>query len=125
MSTPRYWDYYNMTEIFTNLHRRAKNKETFSKLYDIIVSRENILLAYRTMKSNKGSKTAGTDGKKIEDMKVQTEEEVVTLIRQNLTHYRPKKIRRIFIPKPNGEQRPLGIPCIADRMIQQCFKQVA
>ncbi|WP_025689146.1 group II intron reverse transcriptase/maturase, partial [Paenibacillus zanthoxyli] len=123
-STLRYWDYYNMTGIFTDLHERAKNRETFSKLYDIIISRENILLAYRTIKSNKGSRTAGTDGKTIDSIKVQTDEEIVTLIKQKLLNYRPKKVRRVFIPKPNGKQRPLGIPCILDRIIQQCFKQV-
>ncbi|MGG4147573.1 group II intron reverse transcriptase/maturase [Paenibacillus algorifonticola] len=124
MSALRYWDYYNMTGIFTDLHEKAKNKETFTKLYDTIVSRDNILLAYRTIKSNKGSRTAGTDGKTMDDIKVQTEEEMVALTRQKLDNYRPKKVRRVFIPKPNGKQRPLGIPCILDRIIQQCFKQV-
>lgn len=124
MSTLRYWDYYDMTGIFTDLHERAKNKGKFVNLYDIIVSRENILLAYRTIKSNKGSNTAGTDGKTMDDIGVQTEEEIVSLIREKLTNYRPKQVRRVWIPKPNGKQRPLGIPCILDRMIQQCFKQV-
>ncbi|MCR8998191.1 reverse transcriptase domain-containing protein, partial [Brevibacillus laterosporus] len=124
MSALRYWEYYNMTGIFTDLHERAKNKENFSRLYDIITLRENILLAYRTIKSNKGSKTAGTDGKTIDDIKAQTEEEMVTLIQKKLANYRPKKVRRVLIPKPNGKQRPLGIPCILDRIIQQCFKQI-
>jgi RNA-directed DNA polymerase len=69
MSTLRYWDYYNMTETFTNLHERARHKESFNHLYEIITSRENILLAYRTIKTNKGSKTPGTDGKTIKDIK--------------------------------------------------------
>ncbi|CQR57885.1 group II intron reverse transcriptase/maturase [Paenibacillus riograndensis] len=124
MSALRYWDYYNMTGTFTELYERAKNKGKFSKLNDIVTSRENILLAYRTIKSNKGSRTAGTDGKTIEDIKVETDEAIVNLIRQKLLNYRPKKVRRVFIPKPNGKQRPLGIPCILDRIVQQCFKQV-
>ena len=66
-----------MTETFTDLHERASNNESFDYLYEIITSRENILLAYRTMKSNKGSKTPGTDGKTIKDIKKLSENELV------------------------------------------------
>jgi RNA-directed DNA polymerase len=124
VQTLRYWDYYNMTGVFTDLHEKASNKEVFKNLISIITSRENILLAYRTIKSNKGSHTAGTDGKTISDIKTLTDDEIVNHIRQRLLNYQPKKVRRVFIPKPNGKQRPLGIPCMTDRLIQQCFKQV-
>jgi len=120
----RYWDYYGMTDIFTDLYDRAKNRESFSRLYDVITSRENILLAYRTMKSNKGSKTPGTDGLTISDIKLLSEDELVKDIQIKLKNYRPRKVRRKFIEKENGKLRPLGIPCILDRIIQQCFKQV-
>jgi Retron-type reverse transcriptase len=120
----RYWDYYNMTEIFTDLHERARRKECFNDLYGIIISKENVLLAYRSIKSNKGSHTPGTDGITINDLKRLSEEEVVQLVQELLLNYRPKQVRRVFIPKPNGKKRPLGIPCMMDRIIQQCFKQV-
>jgi len=120
----RYWDYYGMTDTFTDLHERAKNKESFHSLYDIITSRNNILLAYRIIKSNKGSKTPGTDGKTIVDIEKQSENELVEEIQSKLKNYRPKKVRRKLIEKDNGKMRPLGIPCILDRIIQQCFKQV-
>ncbi|GAE48398.1 group II intron reverse transcriptase/maturase [Mesobacillus boroniphilus] len=113
-----------MTDTFTDLHQRAKNKEKFHYLYDIITSRNNILLAYRTIKSNKGSKTPGTDGKTILDIEKRTENELVVEIQKQLKNYRPKKVRRKLIEKDNGKMRPLGIPCILDRIIQQCFKQV-
>ncbi|MFZ0576267.1 MAG: group II intron reverse transcriptase/maturase [Psychrobacillus psychrotolerans] len=124
MQALRYWDYYGMTDTFTDLHQRAKNKESFHQLYDIITSRNNILLAYRTIKSNKGSKTPGTDGKTIVDIEKQSENELVEEIQSKLKNYRPKKVRRKLIEKDNGKMRPLGIPCILDRIIQQCFKQV-
>jgi len=120
----RYWDYYGMTDTFTDLHQRAKNKESFHLLYDIITSRNNILLAYRTIKSNKGSKTPGTDGKTIIDIEKRSENELVEEIQSRVKNYRPKKVRRKLIEKDNGKIRPLGIPCILDRIIQQCFKQV-
>lgn len=113
-----------MTDTFTDLHERAKNKESFHSLYDIITSRNNILLAYRTIKSNKGSKTPGTDGKTIVDIEKQSENELIEEIQIKLNNYRPKKVRRKLIEKDNGKMRPLGIPCILDRIIQQCFKQV-
>ena len=90
----------------------------------MITSRENILLAYRTMKSNKGSRTPGTDGKTITDIQNLSEDELVLEIQNKLKNYRPKKVRRKCIEKDNGKWRPLGIPCILDRIIQQCFKQV-
>lgn len=113
-----------MTERFTDLYERSAKREGFRDLYDVIASRENILLAYRSMKSNKGSKTPGTDGKTIADIQKQSDEELVTEIQSQLQNYRPKKIRRKFIEKDNGKLRLLDIPCILDRIIQQCFKQV-
>lgn len=75
-------------------------------------------------KSNKGSHTAGTDGKTIDSIKTLTEEEIVNLIQRKLANYQPKRVRRVFIPKPNGKKRLLGIPCMIDRIVQQCFKQI-
>ncbi|RSK26570.1 group II intron reverse transcriptase/maturase [Bacillus sp. HMF5848] len=124
MQTLRYWDYYDMTDTFSELYDKSSKEESFSHLYDIITSRKNILLAYRTIKSNKGSKTAGTDKKTIDDLKKLTESQIVHEIRNKLKNYRPKKVRRKLIEKENGKWRPLGIPCIIDRIIQQCFRQV-
>ncbi|WP_408006423.1 group II intron reverse transcriptase/maturase [Pseudalkalibacillus sp. A8] len=124
MPTLRNWDYYGMTETFTGLYEKASDGETFSYLYDTIVSRENILLAYRSIKTNKGSKTPGTDGKTIDDMKELSENDLVTKVRNKLKNYHPKKVRRKWIEKENGKWRPLGIPCILDRVIQQSFKQI-
>ncbi|WP_342048070.1 group II intron reverse transcriptase/maturase, partial [Bacillus sp. OTU530] len=120
----RYWEYYNMTDTFTALFEQAQINKKFTRLYDTITSRNNILLAYRIIKRNKGSKTAGTDGKTIENIKRMTDEELVELIQKKLKNYQPKKVRRVYIPKPNGDKRPLGIPCILDRIIQQCVKQI-
>ncbi|GGK26476.1 group II intron reverse transcriptase/maturase [Caldalkalibacillus thermarum] len=124
MDSLRYWEYYNMTKTFDTLYYEAKQGGKFNRLYDIITSRENILLAYRTIKRNKGSNTPGTDGKNIEDIKQISDEQLVQKVRDILSNYQPKMVRRVFIPKPNGDKRPLGIPCIMDRIIQQAIKQV-
>jgi RNA-directed DNA polymerase len=120
----RYWDYYDMTDTFTDLYDKASHQKSFSHLFDVITSRENILLAYRTIKSNKGSKTPGTDGKTITDIAKLSDDDLVTEVQNKLENYRPKKVRRKWIEKANGKWRPLGIPCMLDRIIQQSFKQV-
>jgi len=91
---------------------------------DIVIAKNNILLAYRTIKINKGAKTPGTDKKTIAYLKQLTEEELVNLVRSELVDYKPRAIRRVNIPKANGKTRPLGIPTVLDRLIQQAIKQV-
>ncbi|OUO25405.1 group II intron reverse transcriptase/maturase [Eubacterium sp. An3] len=124
----RHAEYYEMQEIFDDLYAKSRNGETFTNLIGLILSRENILLAYRNIKSNTGSKTPGTDGMTITDIGKLTPEEVVEKVRYIVTGskhgYRPKPVRRKEIPKPNGKTRPLGIPCIWDRLVQQCILQV-
>ena len=114
--------------IYNELYARATNGEYFTNLMPLVLSRENVLLAYMNIKNNTGSKTTGTDKLTIADIGKQTPEEVIAKVRYIVSGtqrgYRPKPVRRKDIPKPNGEMRPLGIPCIWDRLIQQCFKQV-
>lgn len=124
----RHAEYYGMQPVYDELYRKSKNGETFTNLMDIILRRENILLAYRNIKTNGGSYTAGTDNRNITDIGSISPEKVVEKVRFIVTGsrhgYRPKPVRRKDIPKPNGKTRPLGIPCIWDRLIQQCIKQV-
>ena len=124
----RHAEYYGMQPVFDELYRRSMDGDTFTDLMDLILSRDNILLAYRNIKANGGSYTAGTDNRNISDIGGLPPETVVEKVRFIVTGsqhgYRPKPVRRKDIPKPNGKTRPLGIPCIWDRLIQQCIKQV-
>lgn len=96
----------------------------FTNLLELILSEKNIGLAYRNIKTNKGSKTAGVDGKTIDNIKKWNTEELVAHIQKSFEWYTPNKVRRVEIPKGNGKMRPLGIPTIKDRLIQQCILQV-
>ena len=124
----RHSEYYDLQSTFDELYAKSANGGIFTNIMDLILSRENILLAYRNMKANKGSCTPGTDNLTIESIGVLTPEDVIQQVRfivSGSCHgYRPRPVRRKDIPKPNGSTRPLGIPCIWDRLIQQCIKQV-
>jgi len=128
ISNLRHNEYYSMQNELDSLYADSKKGKIFDNLMDKILSRENILLAYRTIKSNDGSKTPGTDGLTIKDIGCLSSEEVIDKIRFIVTGsqhgYRPKPVRRVEIPKLNGDTRPLGIPCMWDRMVQQCVKQI-
>ncbi|MBE0339780.1 group II intron reverse transcriptase/maturase [Paenibacillus sp. 23TSA30-6] len=120
----RYAEYYGMQSTFDALYQKSKEGCSFNRLYELIISEKNIILAYRMIKGNKGSKTQGTDQFNIDDFKSYSQNEFINTIRTSLDHYKPKLVRRVFIPKPNGDKRPLGIPSMLDRLIQQMVKQI-
>ena len=64
----RHAEYYGMQSAFDELYHRSLEGENFTDLMDLILSRDNILLAYRNIKANGGSYTAGTDNKNISDI---------------------------------------------------------
>lgn len=117
-------EYYGTQEMFDELYDKAKNGYKFHNLMEIITSKQNIELAYRTIKKNKGSNTKGTNNSTIKTIGEMSIEEVVDYVRKRLENYNPHPVRRVNIPKSNGKTRPLGIPTIEDRLIQQCIYQV-
>ena len=80
MSGLRHAEYYGMQEVFDGLYAKSSKNETFTNLMNIILKRENILLAYRNIKSNDGSKTPGTDGSDTAETETMTEEDVAELL---------------------------------------------
>lgn len=93
-----------------------------SQLLEEILSRENMLLAYKKVKANKGA--SGIDGISTEEIRAYLIENWETIREQiRKRRYKPKPVRRIEIPKPNGGVRKLGIPCVVDRIIEQAIVQ--
>ena len=93
------------------------------KLMEKILSQENLKIAIKKVKKNKG--TPGVDKmtvQEIEEWFNQYQEEIIHKIMNK--QYRPMPVKRVYIPKPNGKQRPLGIPTVVDRVIQQAMAQV-
>lgn len=117
-------EYYDTQQILDKLYEKSKAGKKFNDLMRLIMSETNILNAYRNIKSNKGSMTAGCDGRTIADLEMMSTEDFLSSIKNSLLNYQPNKVRRVEIPKPNGQKRPLGIPTIKDRIIQQSIRQV-
>ena len=117
-------EYYDFQKVQDDLYEKSQNGCIFKNLMDKIVSEANILLAYRNIKKNTGSNTKGTDGKTIANLAKLETKDLVMLVRNKLQNFQPQKVRRVEIPKADGKTRPLGIPTISDRLVQQCILQV-
>ena len=93
------------------------------KLIEMIVSDRNLSEAITAVKKNKGA--AGIDKMTVEELDKYFKEHKEEIVQQILhKQYKPQPVRRVYIPKPNGKQRPLGIPTVVDRVIQQAVAQI-
>lgn len=117
-------EYYDMVNVFDKLYADSKNGKAFQNLYEIVILENNIKLAYRNIRKNEGGKTPGVDGMNIRNLNEMSEEKFIQITKNKLRNYHPKRVKRVEIPKPNGKMRPLGIPTIWDRIVQQCILQV-
>ena len=110
----------SVQKLRTALHAKAKEEPDFRfyLLYDKVYRRDILEYAYRNCKANKGA--AGVDGVCFEDIESYGEERWIGELAERLKKkdYRPEAVNRVWIPKPNGKLRPLGIPTITDRVVQ-------
>lgn len=93
------------------------------ELIEKILSEENLQKAIRKVKKNKGA--PGVDKMTVQEVEEwfnQYKEDLISKILNK--QYKPMPVKRVYIPKPNGKQRPLGIPTVVDRVIQQAMLQV-
>lgn len=119
-------EYYDTQATFDSLYEQSLKGYIFKDLLSVICSDENIMLAYRNLRKNKGSKTPGVDKKTIKHISKLSQDDIIRIVKRRLEWYVPQAVRRVEIPKPNDptKKRPLGIPTIMDRLIQQCILQV-
>lgn len=81
--------YFNLQNKFDNLYKKSKNQYKFSNLMDLITNEDNIRLAFRTIKTNNGSKTCGTDNKNINNIKIENLNNYIKHIKKRLKNYKP------------------------------------
>jgi len=106
------------------LAAKSDSKRRFHALFDKVYRMDILLEAWKRVKANGGA--GGIDKVTIADVEADGVERFLQEIQQELRtgKYHPKAVRRTYIPKGNGEQRPLGIPIIKDRVIQMAVKIV-
>jgi RNA-directed DNA polymerase len=110
----------SVQKLQTALHDKAKGspKFRFYALYDKVHREDVMAFAYECCKANRGA--AGVDGQTFEDIEEYGVKKWLDELTQELKSrtYRPQPVRRVWIPKPDGKQRPLGVPAIKDRVAQ-------
>lgn len=120
-----------LNKLLQDIYLKAKKNyesdinSNFTGILEIIASEPNIITSIHKIKANKGSHTAGIDDKEIDDYLKKRFDEVIEIVRARLYDYNPNMVRRVWIPKPGkSEKRPLGIPTIIDRIIQECVRNI-
>jgi group II intron reverse transcriptase/maturase len=117
----------NVGEMQRTLSFKAERKPNhkFDDLYNLLYDIEWLRLAHDYVKQNAGSVTAGCDGITMKIFDENLEGNLQTLAQELKTEtYQPYPVRRVYIPKPNGKFRPLGIPSIRDRIVQEALRMI-
>ena len=104
------------------LYEKSGQGVSFTGLVEAMANEVTIVTAVHNIKSNKGSRTAGVDKMKMDKYLQMPKDEPILLIQSSFRNYRPKPARREYIEKSNGKKRPLGIPTVLDRIIQECVR---
>ena len=111
-------------QLQNKLYLTAKKCDSrrFHALYDKVYRDDVLFEAWKRVKANKGS--SGVDGIKIEDMEAMGIEKYLSEIKSELMNgkYNPSPVKRVMILKPDGSERPLGIPTVKDRIVQMATK---
>src|SRR5712691_7568677 len=104
---------------------RENPEEPRRELYNLLCNEVWLRVAHHTVNSNDGRETAGIDGESMSNFNGNLDGNLERLRKQLETKtFEPQPVRRVYIPKANGKQRPLGIPGIRDRIVQEALRMI-
>ncbi|EEM17194.1 MULTISPECIES: group II intron reverse transcriptase/maturase [Bacillus] len=106
------------------LYELSKKNTRFHSLYEMAFNETTIITAIHKIKANRGANTPGVDGHDIRRYLQMDKNNVIKLITKAARNYKSKPARRVYIEKADGSQRPLGIPTVVDRIIQECIRTI-
>lgn len=115
---------FGLTDKLDQLYANSKNGDNAKRIYSDIVSEPNLLMAIHNIKTNDGANTPGYDGRTITWYLNQPTDLILRQLKNRLENYKPGAVIRVYIDKNDGGKRPLGIPTIEDRILQQAIKQI-
>lgn len=108
------------TELLSIMKRDKRGR--YTRLYKLICQKELLLAGYNKIKSNPGNLTPGTDGKTLDGIDMKWFEKIIQELKSE--SFKFTSVKRILIPKKNGKLRPLGIPNIRDKIVQQAMLMI-
>ena len=116
-----------MYPIYDFLYQKSQRYENFNNLMKYVFRKENVFLAYKAIKIRSGLHSYGADEIELKELSKLTLDEIVLKVQRIISSsrgYLPKPVQRVKIYQNNGTIKPISIPCIWDRLIQQCISQI-
>lgn len=112
----------NAETVLGIVRERGKQGKPLEDIYRMLYNRDLYLAAYAHLYANKGAMTPGTTAETVDGMSLAKIDAIIAALRQE--RYRWKPVRRVYIPKANGKQRPLGLPSWSDKLLQEVMRSI-
>ena len=112
----------NAETVLGIIQQRGKQGKPLERIYRHLFNRDFYLLAYGKLYKNDGAMTPGVTGKTVDGMTMEDIDAIIEAMR--FERYRWTPVRRVYIPKPNGKKRPLGIPEWSDKLVQEVIRLI-
>ena len=111
-----------LKEALDFIYSESRKGNSFNGILEASFNEVTIITAIHNIKSNKGANTPGIDGNRMDRYLQMSKDKLIKLVRKSIENYQPKPVKRTFIKKANGKLRPLGLPTVIDKIIQECIR---